>query len=128
MTATEIRVAFGVNSNAALATWLIPAWGAAGAAAALATALIVSALGMAAVCAQALRQTHDPESQLAGEIVHHASLAGEPEIAAKAAVELRAQHTVDRALACLACSVRSIASPATSRAFRPWSSPSSCRK
>jgi O-antigen/teichoic acid export membrane protein len=43
--------------HAALATWLIPAWGAAGAAAALATALIVSALGMAAVCAQALRAT-----------------------------------------------------------------------
>ena len=43
--------------HAALATWLIPAWGAAGAAVALATALIVSALGMAAVCAQALRQT-----------------------------------------------------------------------
>jgi hypothetical protein len=37
--------------------------------------------------ARALRETHDPESALAGDIVHHASLAGEHEQACKAAVE-----------------------------------------
>jgi DNA-binding SARP family transcriptional activator/tetratricopeptide (TPR) repeat protein len=37
--------------------------------------------------ARALRETHDPDGALAGEIVHHASLAGDNEEAARAAVE-----------------------------------------
>jgi len=36
--------------------------------------------------ARALREMHDPDGALAGEIVHHAALAGENEIAASAAV------------------------------------------
>lgn len=36
---------------------------------------------------RALRDTHDPEGRLAGEIVHHATLAGELHIAALAAVD-----------------------------------------
>ena len=37
--------------------------------------------------ARALGETHDPDGALAGEILHHASLAGDFEIAASAAVE-----------------------------------------
>jgi DNA-binding SARP family transcriptional activator len=37
--------------------------------------------------ARALRETHDADGALAGEILHHASLAGDHEIAARAAVE-----------------------------------------
>ncbi len=36
--------------------------------------------------ASALRATHDPEAALAGDLVHHAALAGELEVAAEAAV------------------------------------------